>query len=67
MALKRLISNKKLPAVVRTKQIMGKLEAKGIRMPGQEPCPKCGDAMVETYCKIVCANCGYMQDCNDQW
>lgn len=32
-----------------------------------ERCLRCGEAMVETYCKSVCTNCGYMRDCNDQW
>ena len=34
---------------------------------GLELCPRCGEAMVETYCKVICTNCGYMRDCNDQW
>ena len=32
-----------------------------------ERCLRCGEAMVETYCKVICTNCGYMRDCNDQW
>ena len=32
-----------------------------------ERCLRCGEAMVETYCKVMCTNCGYMRDCNDQW
>ncbi len=32
-----------------------------------ERCPRCGEPMVETYCKSICTNCGYMRDCNDQW
>ena len=34
---------------------------------GMERCPRCGEAMIETYCKVICTNCGYMRDCNDQW
>ena len=34
---------------------------------GLELCLRCGEAMVETYCKSICTNCGYMRDCNDQW
>ena len=32
-----------------------------------ERCERCGAVVVETYCKIMCTNCGYMRDCNDQW
>ena len=42
----------------------GKAEA---RPKGLELCLRCGEAMIETYCKAICTNCGYMRDCNDQW
>lgn len=32
-----------------------------------ERCLRCGEAMLETYCRVICTNCGYMRDCNDQW
>ncbi len=34
---------------------------------GPERCARCGAEMVETHCKVMCVNCGYMRDCNDQW
>lgn len=44
--------------------VAAKAEAKP---KGLEPCLRCGEPMVETYCKSICQNCGYMHDCNDQW
>ncbi len=32
-----------------------------------ERCERCGTVVIETYCKVLCTNCGYMRDCNDQW
>ncbi len=32
-----------------------------------ERCARCGAIMVETHCKVICTNCGFMRDCNDQW
>ncbi|HEV8472477.1 MAG TPA: hypothetical protein VGR82_06850 [Methylomirabilota bacterium] len=28
-------------------------------------CARCGEAMEERKCKIVCANCGFYHDCSD--
>ena len=55
-------SSQKTVAVERGKK------AKSHTLPkGLEPCLRCGEQMVETYCKTLCTNCGYMRDCNDQW
>ncbi|MBI4540613.1 MAG: hypothetical protein HY704_14020 [Gemmatimonadetes bacterium] len=34
----------------------------GVRGP---VCERCGWAMYERHCKIVCPNCGYERDCTD--
>lgn len=28
-------------------------------------CDRCGSAMIERHCKIVCLRCGYQRDCTD--
>ncbi len=28
-------------------------------------CDRCGEAMYEHHCKIVCPRCGYTRDCSD--
>ena len=28
-------------------------------------CERCGEAMEERKCKIICGNCGYYRDCSD--
>lgn len=34
--------------------------------PGEGPrCERCGAAMLERHCKLVCPRCGYMRDCSD--
>lgn len=30
-----------------------------------EPCPICGGALTGVHCKMICANCGYREDCSD--
>ena len=30
-----------------------------------EVCPRCGTAMEDRQCKIVCGGCGYFRDCED--
>lgn len=46
----------------------GAVAAKAEAKPkGLEKCLRCGEPMVETYCKSICTKCGYMRDCNDQW
>lgn len=32
-----------------------------------ERCERCGAVVIETHCKVLCTNCGFMRDCNDQW
>ncbi|MBI2580864.1 hypothetical protein HYV85_03580 [Candidatus Woesearchaeota archaeon] len=32
-----------------------------------ERCARCGTPVVETHCRVLCTNCGFMRDCNDQW
>ena len=32
-----------------------------------ERCERCGAIVIETHCKVLCTNCGFMRDCNDQW
>ena len=42
--------------------------AKGASVQGMlERCVRCGEIMIETHCKVMCTNCGYSRDCNDQW
>lgn len=28
-------------------------------------CPCCGGPMAGLHCKLICANCGYREDCSD--
>ena len=28
-------------------------------------CGRCNDVLIERHCKLVCLNCGYMEDCSD--
>ncbi len=32
-----------------------------------ERCARCGTVVIETHCRVLCTNCGFMRDCNDQW
>ena len=48
--------------------IMATSVAKGASAQGMlERCVRCGEIMIETHCKVMCTNCGYSRDCNDQW
>ncbi|HEX3178645.1 MAG TPA: hypothetical protein VHZ49_18365 [Methylomirabilota bacterium] len=33
--------------------------------PAARVCPRCGDAMEERKCKVVCRTCGAYDDCSD--
>lgn len=33
--------------------------------PIQRECPICSAAIISRHCKLVCENCGYMEDCSD--
>ena len=28
-------------------------------------CDRCGAAMIELHCKLMCGDCGFMRDCSD--
>lgn len=44
-----------------------KLEKDEKQLHRPEQCLRCGAFVTEMHCKVLCTNCGYMRDCNDQW
>ncbi len=36
-----------------------------LESPGLELCDRCGHAMEDIHCRLVCFNCGYQRDCSD--
>jgi hypothetical protein len=60
-------------------EVIAKQEKKVVKLPKTEPlkldqerhkpdiCERCGEQMVQVHCTMMCNNCGFSKDCNDQW